>query len=172
MFDSYRIERDFPQTGSGNYAQLSETRRHMPVVAIEIVPRRDFSGYQLGGGQWLRQDVLFHIIAEREFDRDQLIDIVSLQNDKTLFLYDKNLIYESASFPVDLDYRGSPVPSAIMYPNIVAATGTNIADYGHGGFRYKKVRLMDTAVYQMGQIHPTLFGATIKTTAEVVMGEI
>mgnify|MGYP003120959745 CR=1 FL=1 len=172
LFDSYRVERDFINTGSGSYSQLSETRRTLPFVAVEVVPRRDFEGYQLGGGQWLKQDVLFHIVAEKEFDRDQLVDVISLQNDKSIFLSDRNLMYSSSSFPIDLDYRGYPTASAIMYPEVISPTGVNLSGRNHGGFRYKKARFMDSTVQSMGQIHPKLFGAVVRSKVEVVMGEI
>lgn len=172
LFDSYRIERDFINTGSGSYSQLSETRRSMPFVAVEVVPRREFEGYQLGGGQWLKQDVLFHIVAENEFDRDQLIDIISLQNDKSIFLSDRNLMYSSSSFPINLDYRGNPVANSMTYPQIISPTGTNLSGRDHGGFRYKKARFMDSTVQSMGQIHPKLFGSIVRSKIEIIMGEI
>ena len=53
-----------------------------------MVPRRTFRGYQLGGGQFVNTDVLFHIVADDEYTRDKLVDVVSLQNEKTIWMYD------------------------------------------------------------------------------------
>ena len=91
----------------------------MPAIAVEVVPQRTFKGYQLGGGQWVYTDVLFHCIAEDEVTRNQLVDIVSLQNDKNIHLFDSNKINGSGDFP--LDYRGVPVPSALRYPDLINA---------------------------------------------------
>ena len=111
-------------------------------------------------------------MAEKEFDRDQLVDVISLQNDKTIFLSDRNLMYSSSSFPIDIDYRGYPTASAIMYPEVISPTGVNLSGRNHGGFRYKKARFMDSTVQSMGQIHPKLFGAVVRSKVEIVMGEI
>ena len=162
----------FGDFGTGNWSQLSETRRHLPVVAVEIVPRRTFSGYQLGGGQWIYQDVLFHILAENSLDRNQLVDLVSLQNDKTIWIPHYGLIQESSKFPLSLDFRGSPRPSAIMYPDLVADTADQDLDKPKGGFRHRKVYMSNTIVQEMGEVNPHLFGAVVRTTFQIVEGAI
>ena len=173
QFNSYNVEDDdFGSFGTGNWSQLSEIRRHMPVVAVEIVPRRTFSGYQLGGGQWIYQDVLFHIIAENSIDRNQLVDLVSLQNDKSIWIPNYGIIQESSKFPLSLDFRGSPRPSAVMYPDLVADTTDQALDKPKGGFRHRKVYMTDTIVQEMGEINPRLFGAVVRTTFQIVEGAI
>ena len=160
QFNSYRVENDDLLTaGSGNWSQLSETRRHLPVIAVEIVPRRTFEGYQLGGGQWVRQDVLFHIIAENSWDRDHLVDIITYQSDKNIYMPDLDAMQASADFPINLDFRGSPIKFAKMYPDIIDSSS---------GFRGKQFRLINTSVQEMGQINPQLFGAIVRSTCESI----
>ena len=173
QFNSYNVEDDdYGAFGTGNWSQLSETRRHLPLIAVEIVPRRTFKGYQLGGGQWIYQDVLFHVLAENALDRNQLVDVVSLQNDKTIWIPHYGVIQESSKFPVNLDFRGSPQPSSIMYPDLVGPTADKTEPKPKGGFRHRKVFITDTKVQEIGEINTHLFGAVIRSTFEIVEGSI
>ena len=100
------MDSEFLGTTKGKWDQPADVKFQLPAIAIEIVPRRSFKGYQLGGGQWVYTDVLFHCIAEDEVTRNKLVDIFSLQNDKNVALFDSNRINSSGAFP--LDYRGAP----------------------------------------------------------------
>ena len=173
QFNSYNVESDDLLTsGSGNWSQLSEMRRHMPLVAVELVPRRTFKGYQLGGGQWIYQDVLFHILAENSWDRDQLVDLISYQNAKSIWIPHAPTIKESVKFPLNLDFRGSPLPSAVMYPEVVSETANLSLPKPEGGFRHRKIFLSNTVVQDIGEINPHLFGAIVRTTFEIIEGGI
>jgi hypothetical protein len=94
-----------------------EARIQLPAIAVEIVPVRKFKGYQLGGGQWVYTDVIFHCLAEDEHTRNKLVDIVSLQNNKSIYVFDSNAINSAKEFPID--YRGVPVSGALRYPDLV-----------------------------------------------------
>lgn len=107
----------FSADSKGEFDIPSEMRVQLPAIAIELVPTRTFRGYQLGGGQYIYQDVLVHCIAEDTFERNRLLDIVSLQNDRRINLFDSNKVAESGAFP--LDYRGVPNSGALSYPYLV-----------------------------------------------------
>ena len=174
QFNSYNVEEDDYLTfASGGWAQLSGTRRSLPCVAVELVPRRKLRGLQLGGGQWIDQDILFHIIAENASDRDQLIDVITYQNDRTMYLIDRNLEKGSSKFPASLDFNGSPTVNSVMYPDMIAATGSQLnAAKPNGGFRANvNVFMNNTTVQEMGQINPYLHGAVVRSTF-TVGGEI
>ena len=128
------------------------------MIAVEVVPNRTFQGYQLGGGQWIRQDVIFHCIAEDEYTRNKLIDIVSLQNDKTICLFDSNRINTSAKFPID--YKGTPVSGALRYPDLV--------EQFYGG----KMRLTKASVQQMEMVDSNIFGGVVRMTTELIKSNI
>ena len=108
---------NFFDTDKGMWDIPPESRLQLPAIAREIVPTRSFKGYQLGGGQRVYTDVLFHCIAEDEITRNKLVDVISLQNDKNIYLFDSNKINDSGVFP--LDYRGTPIPSALRYPDLL-----------------------------------------------------
>ena len=148
----------FLDSDGGDWNIPPESRAQLPLVAVEIVPTRTFKGYQLGGGQWVYTDVIFHCLAEDEITRNKIVDIISLQNDKTIHLFNSNNINANGDFP--LDYRGVPVPSALRYPDLV--------DRYNGG----KLRLTKTVVQNMIMHNTTVFGGVVRMTTEGVKTNI
>ena len=144
----------FLDSDNGPWNIPPENRAQLPLIAIEVVPNRTFKGYQLGGGQFVYTDVLFHCLAEDEVTRNKIVDIVSLQNDKNILLFDSNKINANSDFP--LDYRGVPVPSALRYPDLVEI-------YNKG-----KLRLTKTVVQNMVMHSTTVFGGVVRITTENV----
>ena len=98
QYRSYDINGEFLQAAKGDWDMPPEARLQLPAIAIEIVPRRTITGYQLGGGSYVDTDVLFHCLAEDEMTRNKLVDIVSLQNDKTFYAFNSNSIAASGAF--------------------------------------------------------------------------
>jgi hypothetical protein len=129
-----------------------DVRLQLPIIAIEIVPLRMFKGYQLGGGQWVMTDVLFHCIAEDEPTRNKLVDIVSLQNNALIQLFDTNKMSQASGFP--LDYRGYPVSGAKIYPDLLSSYGTG------------SVRLINGMVSTMKAISSNIYGGVVRFTTE------
>lgn len=148
----------FLDSEDGAWNVPPESRLQMPMMAVEIVPRRTFKGFQLGGGQWVYTDVLFHCLAESEVVRNTIVDIVSLQNDKNIHLFDSNRINAANKFP--LDYRGVPVSGALRYPDL-------INDYNGG-----KLRLTKTIVQDMIMHNTTVFGGIVRMTTEGIKTNI
>ena len=144
----------FLDSDDGPWNIPPENRAQLPLVAIEVVPTRMFKGYQLGGGQWVYTDVLFHCLAEDEVTRNKIVDIISLQNDKTIHLFDSNKVNANSDFPID--YRGTPVPSALRYPDLVET-------YNSG-----KLKLGKTVVQNMVMHSSTVFGGVVRITTENV----
>ena len=103
QYDSLRVDDpSYSVAGSGSWGILSNHRVQMPAIVIEAVPRRRFTPYQIGDtSQFVRQDVLFHIVAESRWWRNQLIDIISLQKDNRIWLYNSNTVASSGAFPLD-----------------------------------------------------------------------
>jgi hypothetical protein len=149
---------NFLDTSQGSWDIPPETRLQLPAIAIEMVPTRKFKGYQLGGGQWTYSDVIFHCIAEDEYTRNQLVDFVSFQNDKSVYLFDSNEIDKSGAFP--LDSNGSPVPSALLYPTLLE------------NYAYGKMRITKMMVEGMSTFQTDIYGGTIRATVEVIKTNI
>jgi len=149
---------EFLQGGKGKWDQLPESRIQLPFIAVEIVPRRTMKGYQLGGGQWVNTDVLFHCAAEDEFTRNKLVDIISLQNDKTLLRFNSNTTASSGDFPID--HQGTPVSGALRYPDLI--------NKHYGG----KIRLTNSSVQGMDTINSNFYAGIVKLTTEVIKGDV
>lgn len=111
-------------------------------------------GFQLGGGQFVYTDVLFHCLAEDEMTRNKLVDIISLQNDKSIFTFDSNRIADSGAFP--LDYSGVPVSGALRYPELV--------DY----YRGERLRFQNSIVQGMELINTNFYAGIVRTTVETI----
>ena len=158
QYRTYDIDSEFLGTTKGKWDQPADVKFQLPAIAIEIVPRRSLQGYQLGGGQWIYTDVLLHCIAENENTRNKLVDIVSLQNEKTIFRFDSNSVVSSGDAPVD--YRGVPVSGALRYPDLVSRH--------YGG----RIRLINPSVQGMEMVNSNIYAGIVKFTTEVIALDI
>tara|TARA_R100000008_G_scaffold86762_1_gene81445 strand:- start:6628 stop:7596 length:969 start_codon:yes stop_codon:yes gene_type:complete len=158
QYNSMRVDDStFDQVSSGNWAILSNHRVQMPAVVIETVPKRTFQPYELGSSNnFVTQDVLFHIVAESRWWRNQLVDMISIQKDKTLMLYDSDKLADSGAFP--LDYRGSVVNSGNNYSGIVNTTA----------YQYTTARIINMAVTEMDSYNSRLYEGTVRASFELI----
>ncbi|MHA2083039.1 MAG: hypothetical protein ACXABD_04735 [Candidatus Thorarchaeota archaeon] len=156
QYDSFRVDDPtLMDVGSGNWQILSNHRVQLPAVVVEAVPRRRFRPYEQGNvSSYVYQDVLFHILAESRWWRNQLIDIISLEKDRTIWMYDNNLVSSGDLYP--LDYRGMVVSNPIMYPDLV------------NSYRFKRARFYDMVVTEM-ESSSRLHRGTVRATFEIVM---
>jgi hypothetical protein len=153
---------------SGAWSDLADVRLQMPFIAVEVVDK-DYEGYQLGGGQWVRTDVLLHIIAENSQTAKKIASILSEQNEGAIFLFDTGRMADNDSFP--LDGYGRLVDGSLSYPNLIAATGD-------GGFRYTskvsggKLRIFDTREQSADELTENVYHSTVRWSTEVVVPKI
>jgi hypothetical protein len=148
----------FTNIDKGEFLLPSEMRVQLPAIAVEIVPRRTLRGYQLGGGQFVDTDILFHCLAEDAITRNKIIDIVSLQNDKTIFMFDTNKVAKNNEFP--LDYLGVPVSGALRYPDLIEKYGNN------------KIRFKNTVVQGIDLVNTNFHAGIVRMTAETINTKI
>jgi hypothetical protein len=153
QFDTFGSSNSLSQTGSGEYYPLSVSQVQLPAIGVEIVPVRSFTPYELGGGQWIENKVLFHIFTENDADANRLIDIVSYQSDLRFFLYNSNLIAQSGSFP--LTPSGDRVVNPLMYPQLVRELGI--------GFRWKQAQFVNMRVEDKVKFATNLYGAIVSS---------
>ena len=151
---SLDLDSDFNVLNKGKYDIPAEARVQLPTIAVEVVPRRSLRGYQLGGGQFVETDILFHCFAEDEYTRNKLVDIISLQNDKTIYMFNSNEIAKSGAFP--LDYRGYPVSGALRYPDL-------IHKYLRGSLRLK-----NSNVQSMKVVNGNFYAGMVRLTLETI----
>lgn len=164
MFDSWDVQRsDYLLANSGNWSDNYDNRIQLPVVGVEASNRCHFIPYQLGGGQWVNQDVNFYVIADNINDKNQITDIIRTQNDRLVWIPNRSLMKADANYPLSLDYRGTPVSGAKQYPDLVLDSG---------GYRWNGVYLTDTISYDLKIPNPSLFGSVVKITVQIVIENI
>ena len=135
-----------------------EMRVQLPAIAVEIVPRRSFAGYQLGGGQYIYTDVLFHCLAEDQYTRNKLVDIVSMQNEKSIWLLNSDKIAENDAFPID--HFGYARPNALTYPQITE----QYAD--------KTVTFTKNMVQNLDVLDGSFYAGIVRSTIELIQTNI
>jgi len=125
----------FLQVGSGTWDVLAQNRVQLPAVFVEAVPNARRYGRQVGGGEWVNQDVLFHVFTEERFHMKWLHDALVAQKDKTIRGFDKGRLLTDDAFPVDA--WGAPRASGLMYPDLVKSSG-------EGGYYWDDITFKDT----------------------------
>ena len=158
QYNSMRVDDStFSQIGSGNWGILSNHRVQLPAVVVEAVPRRTFTPYELGSlSQVIRQDVVFHILAESRWWRNQIVDVISLQQNKTLQLYDTDKIANANIFP--LDFRGMVVSPSSTYEALV----------NDKGYQFKACKVVGMGVTELQSYNTRLHEGTVRATLELV----
>lgn len=141
-------------TSNPNEENFPEMVSKLPIIAIEPLLDRKHSGYQLSGGQILKTNVLFHCIADNNVVTNILLDIVSFQNDKSIYFFDSKRVSASGNLPID--HRGSPVPNALNYKQLV----TQYPSY--------LVRFKDVSLTKSQTKNNSLFAGVVKLTLELV----
>ena len=150
--NSYRVDSNqYAQTGSGAWSVFSENRVQLPAVIIESVPRGQHRGVELGGQvEEALREVEFTILADNRIDRNNIMDIFAFQTDRKLKVFDIN----RADYP--LDYRGM-LTGTKQYPNWITDTQ----------YLYRSMRLANSTITEVREIHPKLHIAKVRTTVEI-----
>ena len=178
QYRSQRADGDFTLVGSGDWSQLGETRLQLPAIAVEPAVRRTQTPYNLGSStSYVASDVLFHVLAEDDFTRDKLVDMVSLQGDKTIFMFDSDRIGRKDDFP--LDYRGMVAASGQRYPELVAPSGEGGSPGAGKGYRvgelaasegkFDNLRLAEARVTTTSALSPSLYHGVVRITTEAII---
>jgi hypothetical protein len=159
QFNSYRVDSpQFLQYGSGAWSILAENRVQLPAVIVEAVSRTDRKPFEIGSeAVTVRQDLLFHILAETPTDRKTMHDIITEQYQKRIQGFDKNLMFDADAYPLTAD--GAIASGAMCYPDLIQPTGD-------GGFFWTQIRFADTRSVDQGRILP-FYWATVRAVMEV-----
>jgi hypothetical protein len=137
-------------------------------VAVEVSDKT-YQGYQLGGGQWSRGQVILHILSESPQIAKRIASILSEQNDSTIYVYDPDRVADFNAY--SLDYRGEKTSNPRCYPQLIAPTGD-------GGFLLEeriyngKLRIMDAHEQNHGQLTQNIYHSTVRWGTEVILPSI
>ena len=154
--NSFRSDEGFQVSNSGGWAQLGQTRIQLPAVAIEVVPPKSMEGYQLGGGQWVNNEVVFYVMSENHWECANLMDSILYQNERTIHLFNPTEVALSGAFP--FNYRNElnehALPSG-LYPNLV------------DNFLYRKCWIYNSKGTEISQLSPELYIGTTSCSTQV-----
>ena len=147
------------QPKSGDYSMSSNHRIQMPAIIIEPIASSSSKGWQLGARDFMiTQDILLHVFTENGSDKNRITDILRLQKEGTIHMYDLNKVVNSGVYP--LDYRGSINPLGSYYHELSAEN----SDYFWNNTFIKDVNIMD-----IESRNKNIYWCTIRLTTETLV---
>lgn len=147
----------FNKYDKGDFSISPEHRAQLPIIIIEADSRSRSRPFRLGDRSLIiEQDILCHVIADNKVQRDSMIDILRLQEDRIIWLFDTNKVIEDKVY--NLNFNGSINSSGLNYPSLV-----NNSTYQWKMSRLSKVNISDISFY-----HMNLFGSTVRITHEII----
>lgn len=164
QYASQRVDSShFLQTSSGDWSQLAQTRLPLPAIAMEF-GRTTYKPRGLGFGmQDATTELFFHVFAEDNRTSRKIADILSQQTEKTIFMFNLDLMASQTGFP--LDERGMLVDIPKTYPELVETED-------NGGFRHRKLRLFDSETQNTQVLNQRLHKTTVRMSGEVLLFKI
>lgn len=147
--------KDITKTDSGDWSIGGQHRIQMPCIIIEPVARSRSRPHELGNNSLIiEQDIEFYILAENKNDRNKLLDILRLQQDSNIWLFDTNKLAADQKYP--LNYQGDLIDHPIMYPDIIDQ------------YKWRKCWLKNVNLFDIDSIHPELFIGVCRITTEII----
>lgn len=147
-------QEDIQQLSTGEWSIAGIQRIQLPAIVIEAIPRSRSRPYELGNTSlWLEQDIAFYVLAENKNDRNKLLDILRLQQDLTIELYDTNSLAQDDNYP--LNYLGDK-NNSLNYPDIVSQ------------YAWRKCFIKNVNLFEMESTTPNLFKGAAKATIEII----
>lgn len=147
----------FNQLNKGDFSILSNNRVQLPSIIIETVSRGMSSPWQLGDKSLImKQELLLHIVSETMADRNKIIDILRLQQDKIIKMYDTNLVIKYGVQPFLIN--GALNPNRLQYDDLVKC----------GIYKWNTARLIDIFASDVQSFSPFFSEANVKLTIEII----
>lgn len=146
---------DIIQTDSGDWSIGGNHRVQLPAILVESTTKARSRPYEIGNNTLIvEQDLVLHVLAENKNDRNKLLDIIRLQQDATIALFDNNLISKNDRFP--LDYNGDINPSGLNYPNLLC------------NYLYRKCWIKNIVFFEIDSIHHNFHQGQARVTLEII----
>ena len=149
---------NFAQFGSGSWDVDWRNRLQLPGIVVELSAKKDSKPWQLGTlAAWRYSLVNFRVFAEDPYWLNQITDILASQHDRTIYMYDVNMVEDSGVYP--LDAFGALNPNGLLYPDLVK-------EQHEGGYRYKRMRFTNVTVNEMKSPHQNLHTSVVRSSIE------
>lgn len=126
-----------------------------PSIVIEPAPQSSFIPYQLGSNSlFVDQDFLVYIFCNNPIERNNLADIIRLQKDHTIDIYDINSIISSKRYPIN--YDGSVNASGLSYNSMISS------------YKYDKLFFKNTNIMGLENYSNKLFWCILRITTQSI----
>lgn len=156
QFSSFNTSnKDIELTDTGEWSIGGQHRIQLPCIVIEPLSRSRSRPYEIGNNLlWLEQDIGFYILAENKNDRNKILDILRLQQDVTLQLFDTNALAQNDNYP--LDYNGDIKNNPLMYPDIIET------------YPWRKCFIKNISLFEIDSPLPSLHQGMARATLEII----
>lgn len=143
-------------TKNNDYNVLANHRIQPPLIMIETIARNQQIPAELGSHKnRLIQDVFLHIFTQNPRHRASLVDILLLQKDKGLILYNTGKLVKDNK--CELNYRGEINQSGLNYNQITSDTN----------YHFRTCFIKNSILSEQNTISSTLYNAIIRWTIEI-----
>jgi hypothetical protein len=147
--------KDIVRNSDGDWSIGPNHRFQLPAIIIEAVARSRSRPFEIGSNSLIiEQDITFHILAENKSDRNKLLDILRLQQDSVIWLYNTNTLAQDDKYP--LDHNGNLKNNPLMYPNIIDQ------------YKWRKCWIKNVNLFEIDSFHPNMHRGMIRATLEII----
>jgi hypothetical protein len=144
------------KTDSGDFYIDAQHRVQMPCIIIEPIARSTMIPYQLGDHTFrIQQDILFHIFTENASHRNDILDILRLQKNKVIELYNIDKIRNVYG----TNYAGAIVNSGLKYNELI----------NKDQYKWFPCYFIDYNVIDMESANFNLSWCTLRVTSEIII---
>lgn len=146
---------DIQRSADGNWSIGGNHRVQLPAIIIEPISRSQSRPFEIGSKSLIiQQDIGFYVLAESKNERNKILDILRLQQDHLITLYNTNSLAQSGEYP--LDYNGDINPDGLMYPDMIA------------NHSWRKCEIKNVNLYEIESIRPELHQGLARATLEII----
>lgn len=156
---SYKPETQNSINNKGIYNIPANHRIQLPAIVIEPAANNSDIPYELGSlVSYRNQDFLLHIYTENINDANKLIDIIRLQKDNNILMYDIKKVVESGVY--GLNYDGSKNINGLTYHQII----------DNNNLRWKNLYIKSTNIVDLQKNHSSnIVWCMLRVTCEVIL---
>lgn len=160
QFKSLENRTGFALSDKGDFSIGAEHRVQLPSVVIETIARSNSKPFRLGDKSlYIEQDILLHILADNSKDKNNITDILRLQEDRVIWLYNTDTIVKSGIFP--LTYNGSKNVNGQNYDDII----------NDPTYQWVKCQLTDINISDITFTNMRMYGSVVRITNEIIYTE-
>lgn len=160
QFKALENRTGFSLSDKGDFAIGAEHRVQLPSVIIETIARSNSKPFRLGDKSlYIEQDILLHILADNPRDKNNITDILRLQEDRVIWLYNTDTIVKSGIFP--LTYNGSKNVNGQNYDDII----------NDPTYQWVKCQLTDVNISDITFTNMRMYGSVVRITNEIIYTE-